>query len=132
MLGDKDGIYCQSKVFDGEDFGYQKIVVDRLLRGEDGELVPKKGKKQPNSSFRDTENVPLKEDVDEYFARDVFHYAPDAWIDKSKTKIGYEIQMTCYFYEYKAIEMVEDIMERIMGLEAETGAGLKELFHGEN
>lgn len=132
VFGEKDGIYCQSKIFDGEDFGYQKIVVERPLLGEDGELVLKKGKKQADTSLRDTENVPLKEDVDDYFAREVLPYAPDAWIDKSKTKIGYEIPMTRYFYEYKAPEKVEDIMARIMGLEEEIGAGLKQLFHGEN
>ena len=72
--------------------------------------------------------MPLDEDIDAYFAREVLPYAPDAWIDKTKTKVGYEIPMTRYFYEYQAPEPVEDIMERITALESEISASLKELF----
>ena len=81
--------------------------------------------------MRDTENVPLKESIDEYFKREVLPYAPDAWIDKTKTKIGYEIPMTRYFYEYQAPEPVEDIMARITKLEAEISNSLQALFHKE-
>lgn len=95
----------------------------------DAEIVKdKKGKPVADSSLRDTENVPLDEDIDAYFAREVLPYAPDAWIDRSKTKVGYEIPMTRYFYEYQAPERVEDIMERITALESEISASLNELF----
>ena len=73
-------------------------------------MVLKKGKKQPDASLRDTENVPLAEDIDAYFAREVLPYAPDAWIDAKKTKVGYEIPMTRYFYEYTAPEAIESII----------------------
>lgn len=131
VYGDKDGIYCESKIFDTEDFGYQKIVVERPERDENGKVVLKKGKPVADTSLRDTENVPLKENIDEYFKREVLPYAPDAWIDKTKTKIGYEIPMTRYFYEYQAPEPVEDIMARITKLEADISDSLQALFHKE-
>ena len=80
-----------SKVFDKEDFGYTKITVERPLRDENGELALKKGKKQPDSSLRDTENVPLNEDIQEYFEREVLPFAPDAWIDEKKSKSLFSI-----------------------------------------
>lgn len=131
VYGDKNGIYCESKIFDTVDFGYNKIVVERPLRDENGELVLKKGKKQPDTSLRDTENVPLVEDIDAYFAREVLPYAPDAWVDTKKTKVGYEIPMTRYFYEYQAPEMAEEIVSRIRCLESDITSSLNALFHKE-
>ena len=90
-----------------------------------------KGKPVADASKRDTENVPLREDIDEYFAREVLPYAPDAWIDTKKTKVGYEIPMTRYFYEYQAPEKVEDIMSRLHGIEADIQASLDALFGGD-
>lgn len=132
IYGDKDGVYCQSKIFDNDEFGYRKIVVERPQVDEDGKAVLKKGKPVADASLRDAENVPLKEDIDAYFEREVLPYAPDAWIDKTKTKIGYEIPMTRYFYEYQAPEKVEDIVQRISVLENDIQESLKTLFGGEN
>lgn len=131
VYGDKNGIYCESKVFESVDFGYNKIVVERPQRDEAGNVILKRGKPVPDTSLRDTENVPLVQDIDAYFAREVLPYAPDAWIDHSKTKVGYEIPMTRYFYEYQAPEAVEDIVARITALEQDISAGLAELFHKE-
>lgn len=218
IYGDKAGVYCQSKVFGTEEFGYNKIVVERPLRlnyaapddrisalekqetipdflddlrgeGEydpvafriarllhtidptkvwysesefrqvltdtlkaeslddkmtinylisilsrtdpEAPIVKKKGKPVADPALRDTETVPLVEDIDRYFEREVLPYAPDAWIDKSKTKVGYEIPMTRYFYEYQPPEPVEEIEGRIRALEADISAGLNALFHGE-
>ena len=103
-------------------------MVERPQRDEQGEIVKKKGKPVADSNLRDTENVPLTEDIDAYFAREVLPYAPDAWIDRSKTKIGYEIPMTRYFYEYQKPEPSADILKRIIGLEDEIAASLKNLF----
>lgn len=128
IYGDKEGIYCQSKIFDGEDFGYYKITVERPLLDENGNPVTKKGKPVPDKDKKDTENVPMKEDIHEYFDREVLPYAPDAWIDEKKTKVGYEIPMTRYFYEYQAPESAEAIMARITQLEKEISNSLKELF----
>lgn len=132
VYGDKNGIYCESKVFKSVEFGYNKIVVERPQRDEAGNVILKRGKPVPDTSLRDTENVPLVQDIDAYFAREVLPYAPDAWIDHSKTKVGYEIPMTRYFYEYQAPEAVEDIVARITALEQDISAGLAELFHKED
>lgn len=131
VYGDKNGIYCESKVFESVEFGYNKIVVERPQRDEAGNIIQKRGKPVPDTSLRDTENVPLVQDIDAYFTREVLPYAPDAWIDHSKTKVGYEIPMTRYFYEYQAPEAVEDIVARITALEQDISAGLAELFHKE-
>lgn len=131
VYGDKNGIYCESKVFESVEFGYNKIVVERPQRDEAGNVILKRGKPVPDTSLRDTENVPLVQDIDAYFAREVLPYAPDAWIDHSKTKVGYEIPMTRYFYEYQAPEAVEDIVARITVLEQDISVGLAELFHKE-
>ena len=131
IYGDKAGVYCQSRIFDNETFGYRKITVERPERGADGKPVLKRGKPVADAELRDTENVPLREDVEEYFKREVLPYAPNAWIDEKKTKIGYEIPMTRYFYEYQAPEKTEDIMARITALEQEISVSLQALFHKE-
>ena len=128
IYGDKSGIYCHSKIFDTIEFGYSKIVVERPRRDEQGEIVRKKGKPVADASLRDTENVPLKEDIDKYFEREVLPYAPDAWIDKSKTKVGYEIPMTRYFYEYRKPERAADIAKRIKAHEKNLMDKLNALF----
>ena len=132
VYGEKPGIYCESKIFDNIEFGYSKIVVERPMRDEDGEVVKKKGKPVADPALRDTENVPLTENIDAYFEREVLPYAPDAWIDTKKTKIGYEIPMTRYFYEYQKPEDSDAILERIIGLEGEISESLKNLFGGSN
>ena len=129
IFGEKDGIYCESKIFDSTEFGYNKIVVERPLLDENGKPVLKKGKKVADADLRDTENVPMEEDIEEYFAREVLPYAPDAWIDKTKTKVGYEIPMTRYFYEYQAPEASDDVLSRIIGLEDEIAVSLKTLLN---
>ena len=117
-----------SLIFDNADFGYTKITVERPLRDETGELVLKNGKKQPDTTLRDTENVPLKEDIKEYFAREVLPFASDAWIDEKKSKVGYEILFTRYFYRYEAPKPSAEIMAEIMDLETELSGSLEEVF----
>ena len=131
IYGDKSSIYCESKIFDSVDFGFNKIVVERPQRDENGNPVLKKGKPIADAALRDTENVPLVEDIDTYFAREVLPYAPDAWVDKTKTKVGYEIPMTKYFYEYQVPEVADDILARIIGLEDEIAHTLKDLLRKE-
>jgi type I restriction enzyme M protein len=117
-----------SKTFDNDEFGYAKIVVERPLRDENGQIVMKKGKPQPDSSLRATENVPLTESIDSYFAREVLPFAPDAWIDESKTKIGYEIPFTRYFYKYTPPRPSNEIMAEILEIETELDGALKAVF----
>ena len=132
IYGEKTGIYCESRIFENAEFGYSKIVVERPLRDDNGEIVLKKGKPVADATLRDSENIPLTEDIQAYFEREVLPYAPDAWIDEKKTKIGYEIPMTRYFYEYQKPEDSESILERIIGLEDEISQSLKNLFGGTN
>ena len=117
-----------SKIFDNSDFGYTKITVERPLVDESGKPVVKKGKKQPDTALRDTENVPLKEDIDEYFKREVLPFAPDAWIDEKKSKVGYEIPFTRYFYRYEPPKPSQKIMAEILEIEKELDGSLKEIF----
>lgn len=117
-----------SKIFDNADFGYTKITVERPLIGDDGKPVLKKGKPEADSSLRDTENVPLKEDIQEYFKREVLPFAPDAWIDVKKSKVGYEIPFTRYFYKYEAPKPSDEIMAEILELEKELSGSLEEVF----
>ena len=103
-----------SRIFDNEEFGYYSITVERPLRDEAGNVVlgqkgKLKGKPQPDSSLRDTENVPYLQDVAEYFKREVLPHAPDAWIDPDKTKVGYEIPFNRHFYVFKPPRPLEVI-----------------------
>jgi type I restriction enzyme M protein len=117
-----------SKIFDNADFGYTKVTVERPLKDADGKPVLKKGKPEPDTSLRDTENIPLKDDIEEYFKREVLPFAPDAWLDRKKDKVGYEIPFTRYFYKYEAPQPSEEIMAEIMDLETELSGSLEEVF----
>ena len=88
----------------------------------------KKGKPQADTALRDTENVPLKEDIEEYFKREVLPFAPNAWIDEKKSKVGYEIPFTRYFYKYEAPRSSSEIMAEIMELEMALSGSLEEVF----
>lgn len=117
-----------SKIFKNEDFGYRKVVVERPLRDESGKPILKKGKVQADPKLRDTENIPLSEDVAEYMKREVLPYAPDAWIDESKTKIGYEIPFTRYFYEYTPPVPSEELKREILQIESELRGSIERIF----
>ena len=106
-------LICKSKILSSLDLGYNKIVVESPLRDSDGAYILKKGNKQADPSQRDTENVPLTEDMDEYFEREVRPYNPDSWIDHTKDKIGYEIPFTRTFYEHKILEPADEIAIKI-------------------
>lgn len=123
-----------SRIFKNEDFGYRTITVERPLRDADGKVVLRergkvKGKPQSDSALRDTENVPLAEDVEAYFEREVLPHAPDAWVDHDKTKVGYEIPFNRHFYVFtpprplaeidaELKETTDRILEMIKGLSA--------------
>lgn len=94
-----------SLIFNNTDFGYHTITVERPLRDEEGNIIlgakgKQKGKPQPDPQLRDTENIPLSEDINTYFKREVLPHAPDAWIDTEKTKVGYEIPFNRQFYVF--------------------------------
>jgi type I restriction enzyme M protein len=115
-----------SRRFKNEAFGYTTITVERPLRDEVGNIVlvqkgKQKGQPQPDSSLRDTENVPLGQDIDEYFKREVLPHTPDAWIDEAKSKVGYEIPFNRHFYVFvppRPLEVIDaelkEVSARIM------------------
>lgn len=110
-----------SKIFDNEDFGYHRITVERPKLDEEGNpKVDKKGNLLPDSDLRDNENIPLKDDIESYFQREVLPHVHDAWIDHEKTKVGYEINFTKYFYKYKPLRSLAEIRRDILALEEET------------
>lgn len=133
-LGFTDGVYeengktVESKVFANEFFKYSKVTVERPLLGDNGGIVMKKGKPVPNPKLRDTEIIPWGTDTDEYMRRNVLPFAPDAWVDESKTKTGYEIPFTRQFYKYVAPRRSEDIFAELKTLETEETEIMKELF----
>nr|WP_261790093.1 class I SAM-dependent DNA methyltransferase [Synechococcus elongatus] len=103
-----------SKIFRNEDFGYRTITVERPQRDEAGKIVlatrgKAKGQLVADASLRDTENVPLTEDVETYFQREVLPHVPDAWIDPEKTKVGYEIPFNRHFYMFTPPRPLEEI-----------------------
>lgn len=114
-----------SKIFDPEDFGYTKITVERPLYDSNGKKVIKKGVVQVDTSKRDIENIPLKKDIDEYIQNEVLPYVPDAFADRSKDKIGYEIPFTRYFYKYTPPRSSAEIKAEILANEESVADILK-------
>jgi len=123
----KSGEFC--KIFDNDDFGYSRITVERPSKDEkENPVTDKNGNPKPDSDLRDYENIPLKDNIDEYFKREVLPHVPDAWIDHGKTKIGYEINFTKYFYQYKPLRSLSDIRADILALEKETEGMIKQIL----
>ena len=128
ILANGKEIICKSRLMDNVELGYNKITVESPELDENGKKVLKKGKPVADSSKRDTENVPLNMDIEEYLKAEVLPYNPGAWIDKSKTKVGYEIPFTRTFYVYKELEKADDIAKRIEAHEQSLIAKLHALF----
>jgi type I restriction enzyme M protein len=121
-----------SRNFRNEDFGYTTITVERPMRDEQGQVVlgvkgKQKGKPQANSALRDTENVPLTEDIGAFFKREVLPHAPDAWIDEEKSKVGYEIPFNRHFYVFEPPRDLHTIDEELKAVSANIMKMLEEL-----
>jgi type I restriction enzyme M protein len=121
-----------SRIFENEEFGYTTITVERPLRDENGEIVlgvkgKQKGKRQADSALRDTENVPLAEDIAAYFESEVLPHVPDAWIDEEKSKVGYEIPFNRHFYVFEPPRDLHSIDEELKSVSANIMKMLEEL-----
>ena len=121
-----------SRIFRNEEFGYTTITVERPLLDEHGKPVlgtkgKQKGKPQADSALRDTENVPLTDDIAAYFQREVLPHAPDAWIDEEKSKVGYEIPFNRHFYVFEPPRSLQVIDEELKGVTANIMRMLEEL-----
>ncbi len=117
-----------SKIFDNEDFGFYQITTHQPEKDNNGKIITDaKGKPKSDKDLKDIENVPMKENIDEYFAREVLPFAPDAWYDKKKMKVGFDIPITKHFYKYEPLRGLESIESDILDLENETDGLLKEI-----
>ncbi len=121
-----------SKIFDNEDFGFYQITVHQPERDEKGNIITNsKGKPKSDKNLKDTENVPMRKGekyqdvINDYFKKEVLPFAPEAWYDKTKMKVGYEIAFNKYFYQYQPLRSLEEIAADIMQLEKETDGLLK-------
>ena len=117
----------ESKVFDNEDFGFTRVTIESPQRDQQGLIVLKKGKLVADADLKDTEDIPLKEDIQAYFEREVLPYNTDAWMDRKKDKRGYEIPFTRFFYKYTSPEPSDVIAERIKKLEESIVANFEAL-----
>ena len=126
---EENGKSVESKIFKNSDFGFNRITIETPALDEKGKIIKdKKGNKKVDTNKRDFENVPLDEEIDEFFKREVLPYNKDAWIDKKKTKIGYEIPFTRYFYKYVPPEDSDIIEKRIRKNEKDIMSSLEKLF----
>jgi len=117
-----------SKIFDNDDFGFSQVIVHRPERNEDGKIIyASKGKPKSDAKLRDTENIPLKENIQEFFEKEVLPFAPDAWWTKDDMKIGYEINFNKYFYQYTPPRSLKEIAADLFAIEEETENLLKEI-----
>jgi type I restriction enzyme M protein len=118
-----------SKIFPNTYFGYTKVIVEQPLI-EDGKVVlDKKGLPKPDSSLRDSERIPLSQDIEEYYEKEVKPHLPNSWMDRSKDKVGYEINFTKYFYKYKPLRSVVEILTDLHRIEQESDGLFNELTH---
>ncbi|MCD7892104.1 MAG: type I restriction-modification system subunit M [Erysipelotrichaceae bacterium] len=125
-----NGKTCESKIFNNEDLGFNRITIESPQYDSEGNIITKGKKKSPiaDASKRDYENVPLTQDIDDYFECEIKPYNKDAWIDKSKTKVGYEIPFTRYFYKYEELEDSTVIAARLKGREQDIMNAMLKLF----
>ena len=121
----EEGEHC--KIYNNDDFGYYQLTIEQPLY-KDGNMVMSKGNPKPDSKKRDKENVPLTDDIETYFSNEVLPHVPEAWIDYDKTRIGYEINFTKYFYEYKGLKPAAEIKVEIVDLEKDITKLLNDLL----
>lgn len=118
----------ESKTFDNDYFGYTKVTVETAVADENGKAILKKGKPQATKGKTDTEIIPLKENIDEYFKKNVLPYNPLAFMDRSKDKIGYEIPFTRVFYKFVAPRSSDEIFGEFKALSKEEAELMKEIL----
>ena len=117
------------KIFPNHHFGYVQVTVEQPEFKNGKSVMDKNGNPKADSKKRDTENIPLTQDVEEYFKREVLLHVPDAWIDYDKTRIGYEINFTKYFYRYIKPDLSSEVKTKIIALEKEIDKLLKEVLN---
>jgi len=122
----KDGEF--SKIFNNEFFGYTKVTIEQPTLKNGKVVKDKNGKPKPDSKLRDNERIPLSEDIKDYFDREVKPHLPNSWIDFDKSKVGYEINFTKYFYNYKPLRGLTEITQDLLELEKESELLLNQII----
>ena len=119
-----------SKIYPNDFFGYTKVTVERpLIDAETGDILrDKRGNPKPDPALRDHERVPLTEDIDDYYQREVKPHLPDSWLDRSKDKVGYEINFNRYFYQYTPLRSLKEIADEMLALERKSEGLLNEVL----
>ena len=124
----KNQVNQNCKIYPNNFFGYTKVTIDQPLI-ENGQVKKdKKGNIKTDTNKREYERVPLSENIDDYYGREVKPYLTDSWIDTSKNKIGYEINFTKYFYNFKQQRSLDEISREIKSLDIEISKLSKSLF----
>jgi len=129
LYGDfQENKFC--KIMPNDYFAYWRITVEQPLKDKDGKVVKSKGKPKADSKLRDYENIPFlrkekdgllaPQTIEEYYNREVKTHLPESWIDHKKTKVGYEVSFTKYFYEFKPLRSLDEIKTDILKLEQST------------
>jgi len=116
-LNNKENEFC--KIFDNDYFGYTKVIVEQPLIERGKVTKDKKGNIKLDSSKRNSERIPLPEDINDYYNREVKPHLPDSWMDRSKDKVGYEINFTKYFYKFTSLRSIEEISQDLKSLDDE-------------
>jgi type I restriction enzyme M protein len=124
-----------SKIYPNDFFGYTKVTIERPLierqeiLGEETEVVvtDRQGNPKPDTSLRDSERVPLTEDIDDYYQREVKPHLPESWMDRKKDKVGYEINFNRYFYQYTPLRSLKEITDELLALERKSEGLLNEV-----
>ena len=117
-----------SKIYPNQFFGYTKVTIEQPLK-ENGETVTdKSGNPKPNSKLKDNERIPLSDDIEEYYKREVKPHLPDSWMNRDKDSVGYEINFTKYFYKYQPLRSLEDITNDLMELDKETDGLMNQIL----
>lgn len=110
-----------SKIYPNEFFGYTKVTIEQPLKDERGNVVTdRQGNPKPDTKLRDHERVPLQMDIEEYYDREVKPFLPDSWMDRGKDKVGYEINFTKYFYQYKPLRSSREITQELLEIERQS------------
>jgi type I restriction enzyme M protein len=117
-----------SQIHNNEYFGYTKVTIEQPLEKDGSVVTNKQGVIKPDSKKRDYERIPLIGDIEDYFEREVKPHLPDSWMDESKNKVGYEINFTKYFYQYKPLRSLREITQDLLKLEDESENLLKEVI----
>jgi type I restriction enzyme M protein len=117
-----------TKIYPNDFFGYTKVTIEQPLMNNDRIVKDKEGNPKPDTTKRDYERIPLTDDIYEYFEREVKPHLPDSWMDRSKDRVGYEINFTKYFYKYKPLRSLEEITQNLLRLDKEIDGKMKEIL----